>query len=484
MNAFKKFCYLGPWQTARKYLLKVECAANAGQRPPVLPAQDPSLDLKLKLLGHEFDLSAPHRWHGSWPLIYGPALALDREDVKPLWELNRHQFLPSLDKELARRIVRDWIAQNPYPFGINWNSPLEAALRMIAWIETFGREEFAEALAQHAQFIRHHLSSDWVPRNNHLIGEAAALSLYEGRPHRWLRQAAREQFFASGVHREQSVAYHRFVTHLFSVAGLSQPKSLAYLGAICQPDGTLPDIGDNDDAFASTRSLELPAASTGSVAFPDAGHYVIRHGGDYCFVRCGGFGLPPTYSHGHADLMSPVLWLQGQPVFVDAGTFTYNGDAGLRRIFRSAFAHNVVMVDDVDFGEQAGTFVWHNPLRGICEAWSEREFVGSVGTWRRRIACDNGRFLISDSIAGSGRHQVRWRFHLHPQLKVSRCNDGVIEFGDRFALRVKSEGANVRIGRGWYSATYGARVPVEVCEILFDGALPAAAEFVVEVVRG
>src|SRR2546427_534541 len=81
---------------------------------------------------------------------------------------------------------------------------------------------------------------------NHLVAEAAALSLYDGTPHPWLRQAAGEQFYSDGVHREQSVAYHHFVTHLFAIAGLPQPKALAYLGAIRQPDGSLPMVGDSD----------------------------------------------------------------------------------------------------------------------------------------------------------------------------------------------------------------------------------------------
>ena len=207
--------------------------------------------------------------------------------MKVIWELNRHQFLPTLDRELARRLVRDWIAQNPCEFGINWNSAMEVGLTVIAWIETFGRDEFAGALAQHARFVQHNLSSDWIARSNHLIGEAAALAVYEGRPNKWLRQAVVEQFYPSGVDREQSVSYHHFVTHLLTLAGMPQPKSMAYLAAIRQPDGSLPHVGDGDDGKASTKPLEnLPAPAT-SAAFPDAGHYIIRHANNYCFVRCG-----------------------------------------------------------------------------------------------------------------------------------------------------------------------------------------------------
>ena len=459
MNALEKFHYLGPVQTARKYLLKTERALKRLRQAPALPAAD-TFDLRVHLLGHDFDLAAPNRWHGAWPVIYSQAIPLDAGgDVKLIWELNRHQFLAGLDRDLARRLVRDWLVQNPYEFGINWNSAMEVALRLIAWIEMFGREDW---MADHARFIRRNLSSDWIPRGNHLVAEAAALSLYDGTPHPWLWQAAAEQFYPDGVHREQSVAYHHFVTHLFQIGGLPQPKAFAYLGAIRQPDGLLPNVGDNDDGRASTRPLELPAAPSGSVGFPKAGHYVMRHGGDYCFVRCGEFGP----GHAHADLLSPILWLRGEPVFVDPGTFVYNGDPAMRRYFRTA--HNIVN----DQAEPADTFAWKDSPDGVCEKWTGDEFIGSVGQWRRRIRYEAGKFSITDTATGP----CCWRFHLHPNLKVLRCGDGTFEFG-KFRLRAPGM---LRVGTGWFSPSYGVRVPIDVCEISMDAAAPATAEFVVE----
>ena len=373
---------------------------------------------------------------------------------------------------------------------------MEVGLRLIAWLETFEkapqlREEFAGSLAQHARFIRHNISSDWIPRGNHLIGEAAALALY-GRQYaafarRQLARAAHEQFYPSGVHREQSVAYHKFVTHLFSIAGSFQPKALAYLAAIRQPDGSLPNVGDSDDGFASTRPLDIAPAPNTSVAFSDAGHYVLRHGDDYCFIRCGEFGLPPNYSHGHADLLSPVLWLRGEPIFVDAGTFTYNGDPQWRRHFRSAHAHNVVTVDDRDYAEQTGTFSWDAPPRGTCDRWSESEFSGSHDAYRslgtsvrRRIMYADGSFTISDHVGGHGKHQLRWRFHLHPTLKITRCTGEVFEMSGQFALRVRApKSARLSVGQGWYSPSYNVRLPIQVCEISLDAWLPVMGEFTV-----
>ena len=387
------------------------------------------------------------------PFLPAPAIPLDAAgDVKLIWELNRHQF------GVTRDMVDDWRAQNPVGFGINWVSAMEVALRLIAWVELFGRQEW---MADHARFIRHNLSSDWVPRNNHLIAEAAALSLWDGTPHPWLRQAADEQFFSDGVHREQSVAYHHFVTHLFQIAGLPQPQALAYLGAIRQPDGSLPNVGDNDDGRASTKPLELPAAPATSAGFPEAGHYVLRHGGDYCFVRCGKFGP----GHAHADLLSPILWLRGEPVFVDPGTFVYNGNPDQRRYFRTA--HNVVN----DHAEPGTTFSWQNTSDAVCENWTGTELTGSLGPWRRTIRYAAGKFFITDTLTGNR----RWRFHLHPSLKAQVAAGGFV-FG-KFRLTAPGK---LSVEQGWFSPSYGGRVPIDVCEISMDATQPATAEFVVE----
>ena len=124
-------------------------------------------------------------------------------DHKVTWELNRHQHLITLAKAwlLSReeRYLREliiewhnWIAENPYPIGINWGSSLEVAFRSLSWIWVDQllavpasralkrdsaiagfRAELRAALAFHGRYVERFLSTYFSP-NTHLLGEAVA----------------------------------------------------------------------------------------------------------------------------------------------------------------------------------------------------------------------------------------------------------------------------------------------------------------------
>ena len=100
---------------------------------------------------------------------------------------------------------------------------------------------------------------------------------------------------------------------------------------------------------------------------------------------------------------------------------------------------------------------------------------------RRRITYAGGAFTIVDAVEGSGTYRLRWRFHLHPDLKITRCTDTGFEFNGEFTMRVQApSGARLKVGDGWYSPSYNRRIPIQVCEILLDATLPAVATFALQ----
>ena len=215
--------------------------------------------------------------------------------MKPVWELNRHQYFVTLaqayylsgDRTYADELVSqwlDWIEQNPYRVGVNWASPLEIGLRLISWTLAFQfieghlsrdvRAAITSSMVQQASFLASHLSIDKVIRTNHLIGEAAGLFIaassfsFESSA-RWiaasrhiLEKEIQTQIFDDGAGKEQSASYHRFISELFLLCILnakkkSSPFSPAFAGRLqkmlrwlCQfqtPSRQMPPFGDSDD---------------------------------------------------------------------------------------------------------------------------------------------------------------------------------------------------------------------------------------------
>jgi hypothetical protein len=260
------------------------------------------------MLGHAFDLSGDVAWHRDprtdyvWPVDFYADLPLydlpSGVDVKYVWELNRHQFLPDLarawlfthDATYASRaveLIESWIQENPLYGGVNWTSALEVAMRAISWLWTVAAlaewdrwaphqlERIAESLSQHATYLEHHLSYYESPYN-HLIGEATGLLLlghwlagheaasrWERLARRVLREHGPRQFHADGFCVEQACGYHYYTLGFLALAFAaeqtgqepSEPDLQPVLskafraGALLQqPDGRWPAFGDVDNA--------------------------------------------------------------------------------------------------------------------------------------------------------------------------------------------------------------------------------------------
>lgn len=106
---------------------------------------------------------------------------------------------------------------------------------------------------------------------------------------------------------------------------------------------------------AQKQSLvQLEAASD----FPYGGVSVIRKGGFVLAFDHGPLGLDPLAAHGHADALSIQLYLDGESVLIDPGTYVYNGNRKMRDLFRSTRVHNVVCIDGQSQSEALGPFLW------------------------------------------------------------------------------------------------------------------------------
>lgn len=431
-------------------------------REHVLAAAESAMSNRVHLLGSgEISLGDSIDWHRDyksgrvWPLDFSHDIDCaeleHNSDVKFPWELSRLQWLmPAAqayrlngDERFAmktREVLETWMNDNPVNVGVNWSCTMEAAMRILTWTWLFHmsqgshawrdasfRRQFLTFLWIHGRFTRRYLEFSAV-NGNHCTADAAGLvfaGLFFGRSGaaaRWhdsgwnllLRELPR-QVSSDGVDFEGSVPYHRLVTELFCLPvlyreanGLSTPpsyrsrvvKMARFAEAYCRTDGTVPLIGDGDDARAlplGTQSLNdhryLPAvvktawniadlsgggaesaaevfwllgsrasqpgsewrssSAHRSRAFAEAGYYVMRNAEDHVFVDCAPVGLGGRGGHGHNDCLSFEAALRGQTLIVDCGSFVYTASKVERNRFRSTASHNTPAID----GQEINRFV-------------------------------------------------------------------------------------------------------------------------------
>lgn len=382
-------------------------------------------------------------------------------DSKVTWELNRHQWLVELG--LAWQLTKNekyaavflqrihaWMEDNPPGFGINWSSSLEVSYRLISWCWALVLFKDAKALTTstqlsilswlqaHARHIERYLSVYYSP-NTHLTGEALGL-FYAGSLFPEMREASRwrstgrkilleqlqRQVHVDGVYFEQSTRYQYYTVEIYlhfmilaERSGDILPDSFAervqsmldFLLDLRRPDGSFPQIGDNDGgallpilhrepgdfsglfsvaaalfrredyAWAAGKSTpELicllgPAGHYGFLSlkqrapvftpsrhYSEGGYVVMRNArrtrGHQLILDVGPLGCSDSAAHGHADLLSIQCSAFGDNYLVDAGSGNYTADPHWRNYFRSTQAHNAVIVDGLSQMEPSGPFGW------------------------------------------------------------------------------------------------------------------------------
>jgi uncharacterized heparinase superfamily protein len=184
--------------------------------------------------------------------------------------------------------------------GVNWKSPLEAALRLISWASVYClvgnqvpamfHEKLRVSVYQHQYFICKFYSK-YSSANNHLIGEMAGLYIasviwpFYRESKTWgamardalVREMIR-QVEPDGVGRELAVEYQLFILELLLMAGAlgevtADPFPRPYwqrlnhmvnfLSAISDHNGNLPLFGDGDSGqvIALPRTPQVRALS-------------------------------------------------------------------------------------------------------------------------------------------------------------------------------------------------------------------------------
>jgi len=377
-------------------------------------------------------------------------------------------------------------------------------------------------------------------RNNHLLGDALGLQVIGAdfatrRSGRWwgqlgdrlFHQQAARHFHPDGSMIEDSLSYHRFVLEMLViqslVAGHSHPhpalvpsaQLLARLGAL---EGPVPQYGDWDEGRV-LFSTQDPSDMAGSVraalalggsgsdpswreAHDECAWYVPpgepvapdvaeQHGRDVgggmaraqrgCFTVWLKVGSAP--SHGHADLCSTPLLVDGHWVVGDPGTGTYNGPIEQRTYFRSSIAHSVLRLDGYDQLEPHRAFRWAHDAHGLVGApirvgdavvlWGAHDAYRRLDPARRvarTVVLTTNQATVADWVEGPAGARFNLSLPLGPGVHFDQPASTVtLPTGRQLMMRLPGVPTAVTGQQspfdGWWSPTYGRIEPATRLEV-------------------
>jgi hypothetical protein len=226
--------------------------------------------------------------------------------------------------------------------------------------------------------------------------------------------------------------------------------------------------------YARRLGVEAPSFASGS--FPDTGYHVWRRGTDALFVDAGPIGPDYLSAHGHGDVFSWELSLDGRRVVVDGGTSTY--EAGEERAWvRSTRTHNTVEIGGADQCEFFAAFrvgrrarprdvVAHVDDDGLhLSGWHDGylRLAGSPVHHRELELVPPGVLAVWDTVGSAVPQSAvsRVRFPPGARVKLEGALGATIEV-DGVSLALRAFGGDLALEDGHYAPRFGERVACPV----------------------
>ena len=274
-----------------------------------------------------------------------------------------------------------------------------------------------------------------------------------------LQKMLEEHFAVDGLHLEHSPDYHLYmVNHLQSLrdSGWLSDKFESMLELVdsvveaaywmATPEGYVIPIGDTANNVKMTKRWAgyEGRVRMGSIFFPVGGlliHNSEINGNVNQLVFSAQFH---SRQHKHADHLNVLYSLNGRPLLVDSGTFTYQYDIPERMYCESTRGHNALEIDSMNYSRfRQDSFgsslllvaksddciitegsVEHNRL--ISSAIPNNKIKSAdavaVDIKHRRIIIERPGFFLAviDQVVSEEEHEyVPW-YHFHPDLHLKR----------------------------------------------------------------
>jgi hypothetical protein len=227
----------------------------------------------------------------------------------------------------------------------------------------------------------------------------------------------------------------------------------------------------------------------GSKFYKEEGHFISRKKEEkreiYLHFDAAPLGYLSIAAHGHADALSFILHVDGHPVFVDPGTYTYHTDPKWRNYFIGTLAHNSIKINKHDQATIAGSTLWlqHYKCNILhSETTSEKDIIRASHTGYEKFGIIHTRELIFDKESAEIKitdtiktktqnpYFIEMPFHLHPGIEVKPINENCFSLKNKSGINVQLQTdlkltAQVIHGQikptivGWYSKSFSQKEP-------------------------
>jgi len=283
------------------------------------------------------------------------------------------------------------------------------------------------------------------------------------------------------------------VKHFNNFTSLLTSASIIFRDAKFKVESTSFDL-KNQVLFGNSgkeifESLPQNGMTRNSAFYHKEGHHIFRNQKNgkeiYLHFNAAPLGYLSLAAHGHADALSFILNINGHPIMVDPGTYSYHVSKKWRNYFVSTMAHNTICIGGRNQAEHAGDTMWFDHYRcqliegkhnGILDSvTAEHNGYGRI-KHRREIWFNKpgNSFTVTDEIFLNGENELECAllYHLHPDIKVERVSPNMFTLTHQSGIRLTVLMQNFAFCSvingeedpvfGWYSASFMQKEPTNV----------------------
>lgn len=418
----------------------------------------------------------------------------------------------------------------------NWFEALQFFMNAPSF-DADTKYQISRSLAEHARRLYQHesryRSGNWQVVESSGLSEAGIMlpefkeaAQWRQRGFQYMVEHMQKDVFADGAHYELAPGYHKWVMNQFLQVALLAKKNgyevpslldrhekmYEFLVKTSLPDGEAPSVNDshdqtiaNDmgigallynradfryfgpdkaqaawvwnfgpDVAARYANLNSKLPDYTSTLMPNAKYGIMRSGwgkdDNYLLFDMAPWGG----AHSHADRLQVLLYT-GRDLIIDASQYSY--DLPLSKYFKTAPAHNVLLIDgNKQIEANPKVVTWQDKPEAILAAGSIED--KAFRHQRSVLWMKSGYYVIADFVtplaaAKAGPHEITRLFHFPVGAATGENNTAQTMFADGENVQIQNVGAgNLQMREDWIAVSGAKAEKAPVAAFVNQGGLP------------